>query len=203
MPVRQLSLRQLFAARRSVRRFAGRPITRADLVQLLWAAGGEEDGHRLIPSAGGLHTIGTRVAVGDVEGLEPGVYGYQPAPAGLRRVKPVDVRDEIRGAAIESQPWLAEAAAIITWAADFDTAIAHYGDQPPAGRGERYLWLETGCAVQNTYLQATALGLGGVFVGAFDDHRVAEIMGLADGERALGLFAVGVPAQGSVGLRYP
>jgi nitroreductase len=44
-------------------------------------------------------------------------------------------------------------------------------------------------------LQATALGLGAVVVGAFDDARVRGIMALPEGEEALYLMPVGRPAQ--------
>jgi len=40
-----------------------------------------------------------------------------------------------------------------------------------------------------------ALGLGSVPVGAFDDDRVAEVLGLAGPERPLYLIPVGVPRE--------
>ena len=63
---------------------------------------------------------------------------------------------------------------------------ARYGS-----RAERYVAIEVGHAAQNVYLQAVGLGLGTVIVGAFDDSRVADLLGLAAGEHPLALLPVG------------
>ena len=44
---------------------------------------------------------------------------------------------------------------------------------------------------QNVYLQATALGLGTTFVGAFSDGAVADVLELADDHEPLGIMPVG------------
>lgn len=188
-----MTLAQVLAARRSVREYTGAPISRAALERLLWAANGSSDGKRSVPSAGALHAVSVRVVVGRVQGLDTGVYCYDPSGGALHRIVAEEARGALCAAAIEDQPWLGDAAAVIAWAADFDSVVEHYAGQPPPGRGERYLWLEAGCSVQNVYLQATALGLGGVFVGAFDDVRVGATLGLSPNERVMGLFALGVP----------
>jgi SagB-type dehydrogenase family enzyme len=66
---------------------------------------------------------------------------------------------------------------------------ARYG-----ARAARYVHIEAGHAGQNVYLQATALGLGTVMVGAFDDGAVGRAVGLAAGEEPLWLMPVGRPA---------
>ena len=66
---------------------------------------------------------------------------------------------------------------------------AKYG----ADRAGRYVDLEAGHAAQNVLLEAVALGLGGVPIGAFDDRRVAEMLGLPAGEEPRYLLAVGHP----------
>jgi SagB-type dehydrogenase family enzyme len=58
-------------------------------------------------------------------------------------------------------------------------------------RGERYVHMEVGHAAQNICLQATALGLGLVTVGAFDDSSVAKVVGLAGDETPLYVIPVG------------
>jgi SagB-type dehydrogenase family enzyme len=60
-------------------------------------------------------------------------------------------------------------------------------------RAPRYVMLEAGHAAQNLLLEATALGLGGTPVGAFDDAAVLRVLGLAGGELPLYLVPVGVP----------
>ena len=51
--------------------------------------------------------------------------------------------------------------------------------------------MEAGHAAQNVYLQATALGLGTVVVGAFDDGGVSRVMGLGQA-RPLYIMPVGL-----------
>lgn len=62
---------------------------------------------------------------------------------------------------------------------------------PP--RRERYCLLEAGHVVQNVLLQAAALGLAGVPVGAFDDGDVLEVVELGGDHLALYLVPVGAP----------
>jgi SagB-type dehydrogenase family enzyme len=62
-------------------------------------------------------------------------------------------------------------------------------------RAERYVHMEVGHAGQNLLLQATALGLGAVPVGAFNDDQVAKVLALPEGQAPLYLIPVGVPAQ--------
>ena len=51
--------------------------------------------------------------------------------------------------------------------------------------------IEVGGAAQNIYLQAASLGLGTVFIGAFDDDRVSSVLDLPDDEVPLGLMPLG------------
>ncbi len=79
-------------------------------------------------------------------------------------------------------------AAVLAIAAVPERTAAKYGD-----RGRRYVDMETGHAAQNVYLQAAALGLGTVTVGAFDDAEVARLLGLGAAEEPLYLMPVGHP----------
>lgn len=51
--------------------------------------------------------------------------------------------------------------------------------------------MEAGHVSQNIYLQATALGLGTVAIGAFQDAEVARILDLPSGESPLYLMPLG------------
>ncbi len=53
--------------------------------------------------------------------------------------------------------------------------------------------LEAGHAAQNVLLQAVAAGLAGVPIGAFDDARVAEVLGLPSDHAPLYLIPLGRP----------
>ena len=59
------------------------------------------------------------------------------------------------------------------------------------GRGERYVHMEVGHAGQNIYLQAVALGLATVAVGAFHDEEVREVLRLDKQYKPLYIMPVG------------
>jgi len=58
-------------------------------------------------------------------------------------------------------------------------------------RGIRYVHMDTGHAAENIALQAVALGLDTVMVGAFDDAGVSKIMRLPDELKPLYIIPVG------------
>jgi SagB-type dehydrogenase family enzyme len=60
-------------------------------------------------------------------------------------------------------------------------------------RGPRYAQLEAGHAAQNVLLQAAALGLGGVSVGAMDDAAVQKALALPKDHEPLYIIPVGYP----------
>jgi SagB-type dehydrogenase family enzyme len=192
------SLESTLTNRRSIRDFGDRPVHLASAAQLLWATQGAVDGgRRTVPSAGGVFPLTLTLVAGAVEGLDPGAYRYEPDTHRLSGKVAGDFRPPIEAAAIGAQPWLATAALIIVIGADVDAVVAHFADQPPRGeRGRRYAYMEVGHAAQNAYLQATALGLGAVFVGGFDDDQLRAVRPplLADGHQPLGLIAVGYAA---------
>ena len=85
-----------------------------------------------------------------------------------------------------SQDWVADAAAVIVLAADYERTTQKYGD-----RGIRYVNIEVGLTAQNIHLQAAALKLGTVIVGAFDDDAVHEVLGLPADQEPIVLMPVG------------
>jgi SagB-type dehydrogenase family enzyme len=118
-----------------------------------------------------------------------GVFRYLPAGHRLEVVKRGDMREALARAAL-GQPWVRFAPAVIAFSAVPGRTTGRYG-----ARGMRYVHMEAGHAAQNAHLQAVALGLGSVPVGAFDDAAVAGALGLPEGETALYLIPVGRPVQ--------
>jgi len=193
-----MSLAEALRARRSIRRYAGRPIDLARLLRLLEAGQAitDGDGRRATPSAHGLYPLALFVAAGSVDGLATGLHRYDPGANALARLATGDLRAGLRAAALEDQPWLAEAPAAIVVAADMARAREVFAAQPPPGRrGARYVYLEAGALVQNVCLQATALGLATVFVGGFDDAKMAATLGLPEPFEPVGLICAGWPAD--------
>ena len=77
-----------------------------------------------------------------------------------------------------------KAPATLVVAAVFERTRARYG-----ARTERYVHMEAGHVGENIMLQATALGLGTVPVGAFNDAEVKKVLEIK--EEPLYLFPVG------------
>lgn len=184
----ELSVEEALAARRSVRTYAEESVTLDELSQLLWAAQGvtSEWGGRTAPSAGQTYPLEIYVVVGDVSGLEAGVYWYLPEEHRLVRRKVGELRAEL-GRAAKAQTWIKNAPVSLVIAACYERTTERYGE-----RGRRYVHIEVGHVGQNVYLQAEALDLGTVIVGAFDDREVKDLCEIE--EEPLAIMAVGKPA---------
>lgn len=183
-----VALEKALSARRSVREFRAEGLDLAEVGQLLWAAQGVTGGgHRTAPSAGALYPLEAYVVAIRVDGLAAGVYRYEPVAHRLARTAAWD-RGSHLGRAAYGQDWLREAAAIVVLAGVERRTTVKYGH-----RGERYVSMEAGHAAQNVLLQAVALGIGATPVGAFDDARVHQLLGLNVAEQPLYLIPVGRP----------
>ena len=184
-----VSLERALRERRSVREFRAATLTQDEMSQLLWAAQGitSRDGLRTAPSAGALYPLVVYLLAGTVQGLEPGIYKYVPAGHKLMRTIAGDQRHPLAAAAL-GQDSVAEAGAVLVFTAVEQRTTRKYGE-----RGVRYIHIETGHASQNVFLQATALGLATVVVGAFDDDAAAALLKLPVGEVPLYLMPLGRP----------
>jgi SagB-type dehydrogenase family enzyme len=183
----EVSLEQSLLERRSVRSYSGQPLTLQEISQLVWAAQGMTDpaGFRTAPSAGALYPLELYIVVGDVEGLPPGVYRYQPEGHQLAKTRDGDKRAGLAQAALE-QEGVEEGAVDFVFTAFYERTTGKYGQ-----RGIRYVHMEAGHAAQNICLQATALGLGAVTIGAFYDKEVSRLLNLPAEERPLYVIPVG------------
>jgi SagB-type dehydrogenase family enzyme len=182
-----VTLERTLGQRRSVREYSRKPLTPAQVGQLLWAGQGitNRAGDRTTPSAGALNPLELHVVAGEVDDLQPGVYRYRPRKHELLRTADEDRRAAL-GAASLRQACVRNGTVVIAIAAVVRRTTREYGE-----RGVRYVLMEAGHTVQSIYLQAEALGLGTVVVGAFDDDRIAELLQLPRGEEALALMPVG------------
>ena len=188
-PSGEMSVEEALAARRSVRSYQDEALSLTELAQLLWAAQGitAHWGGRTAPSAGATYPLEVYAVVGEVTGLEAGVFHYRPDGHLLVRRTAGDLRGELASAAL-GQGWVREAPVSLVIAARYERTTGRYGE-----RGVRYVHIEVGHAGQNIYLQAEALGLGTVIVGAFDDQDVKTLLGIE--EEPLAIMPVGRPAD--------
>ena len=187
-----VSVEEALNARRSTRDYTGRQLSLADAGQILWAAQGVTDnrGYRTAPSAGGLYPLEVYIVAGSVAEIEPGVYHYRPDGHLLILVGTGDRRVALQAAAMNQAP-VGDAPATIVIAAVPSRTTAKYGE-----RGVRYVAMEAGHAAENIYLQAEALDLATVVIGAFDDDGVRELIGLPEEVEPLYLMPVGHPIPG-------
>jgi SagB-type dehydrogenase family enzyme len=175
----QVSVEEAIFNRRSIRRYKDGPLTLEEVSQLLWAAGGKTvDGvtgaTRAYPSAGGIYPLEIYLIAGDVEGLTSGIYHYQWRDHSVALMEAL------------GQGMVARAPMSLVFTAVYKRTTARYGR-----RGEaRYVPMDMGGAGQNVHLQAEALGLGTVIIGAFNDEEVKKVLGIQD-EEPLYIMPVG------------
>jgi SagB-type dehydrogenase family enzyme len=182
----RVSVEQALNARRSRREFAPKPLALAELGQLAWAAQGitdPEGGLRTAPSAGALYPLELFFLVPD------GVLHYLPVEHAFVRESQRDEREALSRAAL-SQASILGAPCSVVIVSVTERTREKYGD-----RAARYVALEAGHVGQNLLLEATARGLAGVPIGAFDDPAVGRLLGLGRGEEPLYIIALGYPPE--------
>ncbi len=176
------SLEEAIASRRSVRSFSDKSLDMEQVGQLLWAAQGiteKSRGFRAAPSAGALYPLEVFAVTPD------GAYQYSPKGHSLRLMIKGDVRDDLYRAAL-MQSWVKNAPVVFVIGADYSRTTRKYGE-----RGTVYVHMEAGHSAQNIHLQAVALGLASVSVGAFSEEGVRKALSLPEEITPLYLIPVG------------
>ena len=84
------------------------------------------------------------------------------------------------------QRWMARAPLTLVITAEYKRIMGKYGQ-----RGVRYAMIEAGHIAQNIFLQCEALGLVAGIVGAFEDAKVIEVMGIPKSHEPLLIMPVG------------
>ena len=182
----RVSVEEALALRRSHRRFAPEPLGLAELGQLAWAAQGITDrtnGYRTSPSAGALYPLSVYLLT------EAGVFAYLPASHALEQRADRDLREPLAQAAL-SQTAVRTAPCNVVITSVIQEMQRKYGDH-----AARYVAMEAGHVGQNLLLQATARGLVGVPIGAFDEEAVRQLLELPTEEQPLYIIALGRPPQ--------
>ncbi len=194
----KMSLEEAIASRRSVRRYRSEPLTPSQLSQLLWSAQGITGAGRLraAPSAGATYPLEIFAFISKQgviaseakqpkEELQAGIYHYDVDSHSLVLHQPGDLRKELARAALD-EGFIANAPLDIVICALYPRTSYRYGR-----RGERYVHMEVGHVGENIHLQAVALGLATVEVGAFDDEEVRKVLGLEEQIKPLYIMPIG------------
>jgi SagB-type dehydrogenase family enzyme len=176
-----MSLEKAISIRRSRRNFLPQSLTLEQIGQLCWAAQGQEASSRFrtAPSAGATYPLELFVVTSG------GLFHYLPGEHSIRKITDLDLRADLASAAW-GQEFIEEAPLSLVFAAVFSRTTNRYGK-----RGVRYVYMEAGHAAQNVHLQAEALGLGSVAVGAFDDNSVSKVLSLPKNLEPLYMVTVG------------
>jgi SagB-type dehydrogenase family enzyme len=182
-----MSVEKALRKRRSVREFLKAPLTLAEISQLLWAAQGitYPEGLRTAPSAGALYPLEIYLVVGNVTDVTPGVYKYFSKSNEMRKVVAGDIRQKLSDASL-GQESIRNAACNIIFTANYERTRWKYGE-----RGIRYTHIEVGHASENVFLQAVALDIKSVVIGAFSDGKVKDLLRLPDEEDPIYIMPLG------------
>ncbi len=183
----KISLELAINARTSIRSYTTEPINLGQLSQVVWAAQGmsSQSQRHTVPSAGAIYPLELYVVSGNVQDLVAGIYHYLPREHCLKMMVSGDKRRELAAAAL-NQGSIKQGAATLVISAIYERMAVRYGQ-----RARRYVDMEVGHAGQNIYLQATALRLGTVAIGAFHDELVQRILGLHQDEVPLYIMPIG------------
>lgn len=182
-------LKELLLKRRSIRRFVKKTMPRELFDYLLWVSYGKVDGRLVVPSGGATYPIQIYAVLGDVEGLEPGVYRYLNLEGKLSLHLKGNLMGDLMSACL-NQKYVADASFNIVIAVYYPRITSVYGE-----RGRRYAILEAGHIGQNIYLACAEKDLGTVAIGAFNDEMVSRVLSLPKGVDPLYIFPVGYPAR--------
>ncbi|MCX7715829.1 MAG: SagB/ThcOx family dehydrogenase [Endomicrobia bacterium] len=186
-----VSLEEILYKWKATRRF--RPdlgISLQQLSQLLWScngitADGLSSATRTFPSAGAIYPLEVYIVCENIKGINNGIYRYNHINHSLELLKNGNFRDQLAKAAL-NQFFISQAPVSFIWVAEYDKT-SWYGER---GR-VRYIHIDLGHSAQNLTLQATALGLGTVQIGAFNDAAVRTLLGLPENKTPVYIMPVG------------
>lgn len=175
-----LNLRDLIESRRSVRQYSEQPVSLDELSFMLWATQGVHsvlgDSYatlRSVPSAGARHPYETYLNISRVEGMEPGLYRYQPMSHSLVKIKDNgELAIRFRQACLNQE--MAETCAVLfIW-----TCIPYRTEWRYGQKAHKVILIDAGHICGNLYLGAGATGCGACAIAAYTQQDVDRIVGV-------------------------
>ena len=174
------SVEECIFERESVRKFKEKAIEIEKISQILWAAQGKKGGKRTVPSAGAIYPLEIFIILKD-----KGLFHYNLEKHLIKLVFEENPCKNIASASW-NQNFMCEAYLNVIICADFSRTTQRYGE-----RGVRYVFMEVGHCAQNIHLEAVALGLASVPIGAFQDKGVKKVLNLPDNLDPLYIIPIG------------
>ena len=175
--VSNISLREAIENRRSIRRYAQKPLTMDELSYLLWCTQGVKEvaqGHatfRNVPSAGARYAFETYILVNNVEDLQSGIYRFLAIE---HKLLEVNTSSDVPDKAVEGclgQRFVKTSAVTFIW-----TVVAYRMKWRYGERGYRYMHLDVGHVCQNLYLSAESIDCGVCAIAAFSDDDMNRLL---------------------------
>ncbi|MBQ8639432.1 MAG: SagB/ThcOx family dehydrogenase [Lachnospiraceae bacterium] len=174
---------QLVTGRKSSRLYEEDPLCLKELSYLLWMTQGVKEmagvAHRVtlrnVPSAGARHALETYVFVNRVEELEAGCYHYLPEEHGLERISQDPQQIAKLSAAYCGQTFFGGSAVAFVW-----TAVPYRMEWRYGTMAEKLILLDAGHVCQNLYLAAGSIGCGVCAIGAYEQDKADELLGLLE-----------------------
>lgn len=193
--VKPLDLREAIESRKSLRKYADKPLTIEELSYLLWCTQGVKtitsrpSTLRNVPSAGARHSFETYLLINMVDGMKPGLYRYLAIEHKLLEINTEhDIANKMSKSCLD-QIFVKNSAVTFMWTTIIYRMKWRYGE-----RGYRYIHLDAGHVCQNLYLAAQSIDCGVCAIAAFDDDEINNLLGL-DGEEQFVVYI------GTVGKR--
>jgi SagB-type dehydrogenase family enzyme len=182
--------------RKSRRKFTDEPITLEELSFLLWSTQGLQEiirngmaARRTVPSGGCRHPFETYLVLNRVEGVEPGLYRYQPIEHRLCRLEALEsvharLNDTAYGKFVNMP------AALFIW-----SVIPYRTEWRYSIISDKIIALDAGHVCQSLYLACESVGLGTCAYDGYDQSTVDRLLNL-DGEEEFTIYlaTVGRPA---------
>lgn len=176
LPTAEGELATLLRRRRSARTFARAALPLKTVSSLLFAGYGVTERHasglglRTVPSGGALYPLDIYCVLQNVDGVEDGLYSFDPVDHSLARHQGQHVIEELKGAVV--QPELVDNANVVFLiVAMFWRNRFKYGP-----RAYRFALLEAGHVGQNIALATEEAGLGSISIGGTYDRRIDELL---------------------------
>lgn len=186
---------QVLQDRSSQRDYSGAALSQEELSTLLYRACGvrgttygynrPDIPKRFVPSGGGLQCVEVYLVVNHVDGLEQGLYHYDPVAQALELLERGNFRWRVASCCPE-HAWLTEASVVLFAAPQLTRLVWKYGR-----RSYRMAHIDTGIVAQNLHLVATGLNLPSCMVLGFADDDLNDLIGL-NGRDSFTTLVVGV-----------
>ena len=182
------SIVSAISQRRSIRRFKDMDLSVEELSFLLWATQGINDptgrnpSLRTVPSAGARHSFESYLFIMGVNDLTPGLYRFLPLENELLFISTIsNMKDELSMACL-GQSFAATGAVTFAW-----TTIPYRMEWRYSLSAHRVILMDVGHVCQNLYLACQAINCGTCALGAYDQEKIDELLGV-DGQEEFTIY---------------